>query len=665
MQGTPNSTFNPAAVSFNPGAPTFQPSATKPPIHRTMSVTSRVRSSTQMGGGISSPEGKLATDEFRERRGADMDVVENPFRPHWDGVFGELSAPRQSPTVLGESQPPPHSTTLPTASGARGSDGATPYYGHERRSIGHAVRPSMTPAGGWGFDSLMELDIHALMKAQNKTSTPSVNALGVGLGVQFTEEQWQRLGAPIQPIRKDSGIENQHGAALGVAPRDQCKPFKAPIVFAKPELTHNPAIYPPTTKLHQLPQVADKHDVVTNWRTHLSDYSDETVVPIATPPIFQPVPTSHKPAFLPPRVSETPLNHVSTDNEPVDYSKHHRTSTGRSAFYQQLPQNVATPSFSYGDYRSQRYGTQLIRPSTTKSQARSQRGKPLGRRRIKVPRMKRTDQGPMPSSADIYPDDARVGSGAPTYPNLECENPRVGEANGNWNDAEGARGPTAQWTATVHEELRRQAEAEALHNEYLRSEEVARELEELVRSQEMHHRENMHHHEDMNHHYDNNTVNDYGHTPIHINMPPSPGLVLSKPHLPLETPVCPVDKQSIMLPSPLPTATTKGHSTNFSVFNPAYYRTANQVKASMEAEPRPISPAQLDGSRYGMRFWGIGIGDSWDPVKVAPGTKFRVRPREHEGWGGWEWVKEYEMVKDEAKKMDGMDRIKDLWDKEV
>jgi hypothetical protein len=171
-----------------------------------------------------------------------MSVIENPFRPHWDGVFGELSAPRESLIHFGASQPPPRSSTPPKKSWARGPHGATaigsPYDGHQVRPIGHAVQPSMAPAGGWGFDSPMELDIHALMKAQNKASTPLPNVIGVGLGLQFTEKQWKRLGAPNQSIRKDSGIENQqHGVALAVASKDQCKSFTAPTMFAKPELT--------------------------------------------------------------------------------------------------------------------------------------------------------------------------------------------------------------------------------------------------------------------------------------------------------------------------------------------------------------------------------------------------------------------------------------------
>jgi hypothetical protein len=61
-------------------------------------------------------------------------------------------------------------------------------------------------------------------------------------------------------------------------------------------------------------------------------------------------------------------------------------------------------------------------------------------------------------------------------------------------------------------------------------------------------------------------------------------------------------------------------------------------------DDRPLTPDQLDGKRYGMQYYGLGIGDEWQLGPVA-GDKsydniepFRVRPRNHEGWGGWEWA---------------------------
>ncbi|KAL5119841.1 hypothetical protein ACEQ8H_002202 [Pleosporales sp. CAS-2024a] len=62
-------------------------------------------------------------------------------------------------------------------------------------------------------------------------------------------------------------------------------------------------------------------------------------------------------------------------------------------------------------------------------------------------------------------------------------------------------------------------------------------------------------------------------------------------------------------------------------------------------EERSLSPNQLSGKRYGITY-GIGLGNMWQPPsKPSWGNSgefrneaFRVRPRDHEGWGGWEWA---------------------------
>jgi hypothetical protein len=55
-------------------------------------------------------------------------------------------------------------------------------------------------------------------------------------------------------------------------------------------------------------------------------------------------------------------------------------------------------------------------------------------------------------------------------------------------------------------------------------------------------------------------------------------------------------------------------------------------------EDRPLSPDQVSGKRYGVNFCGIGLGDDWKPPEVGEGEPFMVRPRDHEGWSGWEWA---------------------------
>jgi hypothetical protein len=35
---------------------------------------------------------------------------------------------------------------------------------------------------------------------------------------------------------------------------------------------------------------------------------------------------------------------------------------------------------------------------------------------------------------------------------------------------------------------------------------------------------------------------------------------------------------------------------------------------------------------------GLAVGDAWNAPAAVEGAPFRVRPRDHEGWGGWEWA---------------------------
>lgn len=74
---------------------------------------------------------------------------------------------------------------------------------------------------------------------------------------------------------------------------------------------------------------------------------------------------------------------------------------------------------------------------------------------------------------------------------------------------------------------------------------------------------------------------------------------------------------------------------------------------SLIPDCRPLTPGQLNGSRYGLRFFGIGFKDDWIPPTIKdntlhyagenskdrwPRVAFRTRPRLHDGWGGWEWA---------------------------
>jgi hypothetical protein len=55
-------------------------------------------------------------------------------------------------------------------------------------------------------------------------------------------------------------------------------------------------------------------------------------------------------------------------------------------------------------------------------------------------------------------------------------------------------------------------------------------------------------------------------------------------------------------------------------------------------EDRPLSPDQQSGKRYGVNYYGIAIGDDWNPPPAHESDPFRVHPRDHGGWGGWEWA---------------------------
>lgn len=61
----------------------------------------------------------------------------------------------------------------------------------------------------------------------------------------------------------------------------------------------------------------------------------------------------------------------------------------------------------------------------------------------------------------------------------------------------------------------------------------------------------------------------------------------------------------------------------------------------LKSNERALTPGQEDGSRYGIRFWGIGYGDHWELPKVKKleeemfsGETLRVSPVGNEGWSG-------------------------------
>jgi hypothetical protein len=71
---------------------------------------------------------------------------------------------------------------------------------------------------------------------------------------------------------------------------------------------------------------------------------------------------------------------------------------------------------------------------------------------------------------------------------------------------------------------------------------------------------------------------------------------------------------------------------------PKFFNAEIPVVSDLSYDNRPLTPSQDDGKRYGLHFNGIGLGDPWMCPEAKEGDPFRVRPRNHEGWGGWEWA---------------------------
>ncbi|KAF2126999.1 hypothetical protein P153DRAFT_433471 [Dothidotthia symphoricarpi CBS 119687] len=175
-------------------------------------------------------------------------------------------------------------------------------------------------------------------------------------------------------------------------------------------------------------------------------------------------------------------------------------------------------------------------------------------------RVKRTDQGPMPSDADIYPDDANW---VPTKP--------IHQGFSLFSEIAQPDFQTANWP-----------------------------------------------------------------TPAEMYKPASPTpfeMLLESFSPPTATDVCAADGDVLTLIDQLPapsidTLLTLGISEE-DVFSPG---------RDLQCDTRPLTPGQVDGSRYGVKFHGIGYGDIWICPDAEMGEPFRVRPRGHEGWGGWDWA---------------------------
>ncbi|KAF1835533.1 hypothetical protein BDW02DRAFT_646761 [Decorospora gaudefroyi] len=58
----------------------------------------------------------------------------------------------------------------------------------------------------------------------------------------------------------------------------------------------------------------------------------------------------------------------------------------------------------------------------------------------------------------------------------------------------------------------------------------------------------------------------------------------------------------------------------------------------LPCDERPLTPQQLTGECYGISLTAMGRSGQWNAPAAEEGVPFRVRPLDHEGWGGWEWA---------------------------
>ena len=174
-------------------------------------------------------------------------------------------------------------------------------------------------------------------------------------------------------------------------------------------------------------------------------------------------------------------------------------------------------------------------------------------------RAKRIDQGPMPSAADIYPDDANWTPSAPIYEGLDYVSHH--------------QPPIVEQPRIVVENV--------------------------------------------------------------FDWPP-PAQVYAPEPAPTTADICAADHDVLALMNELPEPTL---CTLAALGNSHDLRKTTAFE--LPCDERALTPAQIDGSRYGIRFHGLAYGDQWELPKVGDfgeSEAFRVRPRDHDGWGGLEWA---------------------------
>lgn len=208
-------------------------------------------------------------------------------------------------------------------------------------------------------------------------------------------------------------------------------------------------------------------------------------------------------------------------------------------------------------------------------------------------RSRRTDQGPEPSAADIYPDDASPMPCRPSYraePAVPFNFPELQQPP-----------PQPQFRAENPFSWPTPAEVHALKTQ---KPQTPRLLAQLFEQQ----------------------FGNEARAAAAAPAPPARFDIFADHCYPSKTDIDSSDDDVAVLLSSIPTLFYQDEEDQ------------NQDAIELSCDLRPLTPQQSSGARYDLRYFGIGLGDTWKCSEGKEGEPFRVRPRNHEGWGSWEWA---------------------------
>ncbi|KAF2710254.1 hypothetical protein K504DRAFT_255167 [Pleomassaria siparia CBS 279.74] len=739
MNRTRSSSFNPKASAFNPTAPTFQSSAMKLPpqnissfaggvptnsqyLHMKASAHEEIPNLTIQSNGVKLPRPELGSlvdsmpvNSQYLRQGSDQPTMmpdftalfipptaKGPPKPDHGKTIQHRAGREDSPFNLGTpgqfSQPFPL-TAIPAPLPETQRFGETYVAGTPQNNLsahtgdastlpdvptprdwkaGGQRLDSLSPRGDWQLDGQFAENLQSYMRAHNASSVlfdqtamsqPKPEALKKTSnvdGVRFTETEWEKLGPPTTPLDKNPTAENSvkfvnQLRALDVPVSDDRKSSRRFLVAGtdtnrRTGITHGLS---GMGNIPKGPKAMNGHSRIKQRQAHVSHVSEEAAVPAGYLSAFR----TTQAATLPnntPLLNGQPTHCTSPQVQPGGY--HNRPTVPIGS---QLPSQYCNTD------------TQLRRPSTANSVHRSGTRARGRRPRSRVhTRSKRSDQGPMPSEADIYPDDAGFGQRATQVAPYHSPPPKYGHVGYVGQTGKGFALPGNQTYGDVYpplpsrrasgpavsalsEHLREQAahiaavakgeeqrvRDEAAHRKAFEDEELCYQMAAVAQGRERDEaayrkaveEEEIHYQETACWTTEQNGIcyeeflelaQREGTTPWNVMAPPqilhhpSPTRLIIPDFL-LETtsPVYDRGGEDSELVSP---RTILGHTST--------------PTSGIVPDERPMSPGQESGSRYGLRFWSIGLSDEWCPPKVEKGTKFRVRPLEHAGWGGQEWA---------------------------